>query len=193
MANDIMTAKSADVPPVLSAAQARLAARLAATTARRDAARALLTPDDVAEQAMRDDIAKGEEEEREALAAKRALDLARRLDAAGDKIGNAALVRALSIKGFDDTFIVRRNGPAHAKWEKTMGDALTNSKIDQVESKKRYASQSVVDWNGRDLDDSTVTYEFDKFLDENPGVVTSIVGEAIELNGAVKEARKRSS
>lgn len=192
MATDIMTAKTTDAPPVLSAAQAKLAARLAATTQRRDAARALLTPDDVAEQTMRDDIAKGEEEEREALAAKRALDLARRLDAAIEKAGNPALVRPLSVKGFVDTFIVRRNGAAHAKWEKAMGDALSNSKIDQAETKKRYASASVVDWNGRDLDDSTVTYEFDKFLDENPGIVTSIVGEAIELNGAVKEARKRT-
>lgn len=190
MANDIMTAKTAGAPPVLSPAQAKLAARLAATIAKRDASRLLLSADDVAEQAMRDDIAKGEEENREALAAKRSLDLARRLDAAADKAGNPALVRALSIKGFDDTFIVRRNGAAHAKWEKMMGDSMSNSKIDQAEVKARYASASVADWNGRDLDDSTVTHEFDKFLADNPGIVTSILGEAIELNGAVKEARK---
>lgn len=179
-------------PAPMTPAQKKLADRLAVTIAKRDASRALLTPDDVAEQATRDEIAKGEEEDRDALHAKRSLDLARRLDAAADKIGNPALVRPLVVKGFDDTFIVRRNGAAHAKWEKAMGDALSNSKINQADAKKRYASDSVVDWNGRNLDDSTVTYEFDKFLDENPGVVTSIVGEAIELNGAVKEARKRT-
>jgi CRP-like cAMP-binding protein len=163
--------------------------RRAELTKKRDAARALMTSADRDEVKAREEIAKLEDEEREAVAERRALDLARRFEAAADKVG-AETIRPLSIKGFPDTFIVERNGGAHAAWSKSIADSVSNKKIDRAEVDRKYAREAIRDWNGRDLEDSTVTHELDKFLTTNPGVVTPITNLAAELNGVFAEERK---
>src|SRR6266571_3834875 len=91
-----------------------LTAKREAAKAALDAAKAALTDDDKSEIAVREEIASLEEERQTVEQTKRDVDLARRLDAAQESLGESAKMRSVSPKEFDDTFIVVRNGKAYS-------------------------------------------------------------------------------
>src|SRR4051812_31063192 len=126
-----------------------LTAKLVAAQARKAKAEASISDDDRAEIAARDELARLDGESREAERTARDLDLSRRLDAARELLGDGVALIAVSPKEFDDTFIVRRDGKAHAKWNKALAEiASGNRKIDQAEEARKYAVACVFDWNG---------------------------------------------
>lgn len=174
-----------------------LKAQRAAAVAALAAADAALTEDDKAEQVERDEIASLREHALTKATAKRDIELARRLDAAVEKAGDPRAVKAVTVKRFSDTFIIERNGKAHAGWDRGCVAAQSTDKhrrVDMADVRRKYAVDSVIDWNGRTDFDVTPTKnlgaELDKFLALNPGVATSIVAAAVEINGALVEERK---
>lgn len=163
----------------------------AAIQKKEDAAKGLMTDDDRSEMKDREvgaaRLAVAKEEER----ASRWLKLARRLEDAEEKSPGVAL-RPLEIQEFADTFIIQRDGAAHASFEKLLAESSTNKKIDLAEIKRNYAIEVVYDWNG--LTDWNPSNEnglnLRAFLETNPAVVTPIVNLALALNGAFAEERK---
>ena len=128
--------------------------------------------------------------EREAEA--RDLDLARRLDAAREKHGEAAKLTPVSIQGYTDTFIVKLNAVAYKKWDKTINDAAGNAKIDPQEERRKLVAASMADWNG-ETDFSPTSMSGPKllaFLESRQGIVAPLIQEICVLNGVVKETRK---
>lgn len=168
--------------------------RLAAAQAKRAAAEAAITDDDRAEQELRDKIAAEESAALAAADAKRALDAERYLDATRAEFGDAAALKIVSVKSFPDTFIVKRNGQAHARWHTRLTDGSRNGKkIDSIALGLDYALAAVVSWNGRSLGGEVgndVGPALRLFLQANPGVITPITDAAGELNGIFAEERK---
>ncbi len=171
--------------------------QLAQAKAARAAAEAAFTEADAAEESKRALLADERKAESEAATRKRDLDLARRLESAIGE-GDPREFRAVIIEGFADTFIIRRNGTAHAKWERALESAASNDrnkkKADKEAASRAYAIASVVDWNGdtdfqvglkRNLGD-----DLDKFLTVNPGIVTPLNNAAGRVNGVFAEERK---
>ncbi len=159
--------------------------QLEATTAR-------LSKDDLDEIAEREELAKIEEATAAAKADARDLDLDRRLDAAREKHGADAKLTPVTIQGYDDTFIVKLNGVAYKKWDKTLHDAGGNAKIDPQEERRKLVAASLADWNG-ETDFSTTSIVGAKilsYLDAHQGIVSPLIQEICILNGVVKEARK---
>ena len=176
------------VSPKLSPMKARIeAARLALV-----GAAALLSDSDREEQADREELARIEADKAEREAEARDLDLARRLDAAREKHGDAAKLAPVSIQGYVDTFIVKLNGPAYKKWDKSINDAGGNSKIDPQEERRKLVAASLADWNGEtdfgptSLNGARVL----AYLDAHQGIVAPLIQEICILNGVVKETRK---
>jgi hypothetical protein len=147
-------------------------------------AQAALSDEDRAEQTARDELARVEAETEAAEQEKRKLDLDRRLDAAKDSDPNAAF-RAVGVKGFPDTFIIKRSGKAHAQWTKRLSAQAQGKQIDPNEIARDYALAVVYDWNGvQDFDkNADSTSRLRKFLTDNPGVVTPLTDAAAELAG----------
>lgn len=174
-----------------------LAEQLAAAKANRAALEAAFTPADVEEETLRAQLASERKAADEAATRKRDLDIQRRLErAVGD--GDADEFKAVVIRGWPDTFILRRNGNAHAKWERALQSAAStdrNKKVDKTASDRTYAVASVIDWNGETDFDATVkanglTERLTAFLTANPGIVTPLNNNAGELNGVFTEERK---
>lgn len=162
-------------------------------------AKAALSDEDRREIGLRKEIAqtKGEREEEERT--KRQADLDRRLDAARVKLPEATF-EGVMVKGFPDTFIVRRNGRAHAAWlDASSRSHVTGGKrADREQMHKKYAMDVIYDWNGITFEDGPRganpedTRKLSKFLDENPGVITPITDEAVRLAGVFADARSKS-
>lgn len=149
----------------------------------------------------------------------RDLDLARRLEALQDA-NPGARYEVVCPDTWPDTFIVRYDAAAHAKWEASVdADAKAEArgkngkhlKVDMVKAQRDYAVAVIEDWNGlTDFDTvrpfgadhrppaanaaggkpSTGGAELNLFLTENAGIVTPIVGAAARLAGFFAEARK---
>jgi len=138
------------------------------------------------------------ETEREAEERKqRNLDLDRRYFDAQEKLGPEAKIEAVSVQEFPDTFIVRRNGKAHAAWTQAMSNAAqaaVNGKkdIDRSSINRKYAIQVIYDWNGHtDFDgNSERTKALNDLLIENPGLLVPITDAAAKLAGVFAEERK---
>jgi hypothetical protein len=138
--------------------------------------------------------AEREDEERK----QRNLDLDRRMIAAQEALGPDAKIEAVSVQGdWPDTFIVRRNGRAHAQWTQAMTNAATSAAngkkdVDRSSINRRYAIQVVYDWNGHtDFETNTErSKELNDFLIENPGLLVPITDAAAKLAGVFAEERK---
>ncbi len=174
-----------------------LAEQLAAAQADRAAKEAAFTEADAAEEATRAQIATERKAAEDAAVRARDLDISRRLDAAIGE-GDPRECKAVIIRGFADTFIIRRNGKAHAKWERAIENAASNDRnkkrADKDTASRAYAIESVIDWNGQTDFDASVTRDLgaqlDKFLIANPGIVTPLNNASGEVNGIFTEERK---
>lgn len=168
----------------------------AAALARLDAAKSALSEDDLAERAAREEIAQLEADAAETERKARELDLERRLDRARETLGEAAKLKAVSIREYPDTFIVMRDGKAHGAWQAALEAASLGKKgFSRQEANRRYAAASVYDWNGQNdftsvVGKDTLGNRLHKFLTENPGIVTPLVDAAAELAGVFAEEKK---
>lgn len=171
-----------------------LTSRKAAAAARLEQAKSALSDGDLSEIAERAEIDKLEDEAKAEESKRRELELARRLDSAREALGPDAGLEAVAIIGFPDTFIVRRDGKAHAKWHAAMIKShRPDSKIEPLTVSLTYAVAVVHDWNGnvRDDNDAEFTHKLTQYLTANPGIVTPITDVAGRLAGVFAEEFKR--
>lgn len=168
--------------------------RLAEAKARRAAAEAKLTPELLAEIEKREEMEREEAAARKAETRERDEKLAKRMDAARDKLGPKAKIASLVIDGYDDTFIVVHSAKAHEKWDRDITDAATNKKLDKLDVNRAYAVASIYAWNDvADFGpDSPNGFELIQHLKAHPGMVTPIVNKAARLAGLFAEERKSS-
>lgn len=166
--------------------------RIAEAEAKRDAAKKALTAEDRNEIEMRARVAAIDAERIAEEEKRRDVDLARRLDAMREELGEDALLESLAIDGRADTFIVTHDPKAHAKWERDLAGAATNKKMDRVEITRNYAVAVVVDWNGITDFDATSLHgpALRKHLERNPAIATTLVNATVKLAGLVAEERK---
>lgn len=167
--------------------------RIDAEKARLESAKAAFSDDERAEMRQRQELASLQAERETEERAKRDVELERRLDAAREKLGET-LVEGLSIKTFPDTFIVMRNGKAHASWMEALSrsQASGGKPVDRTAMHRKYAVQCVYDWNGiTDFDaNPESTKKLEKFLTNNPGIVTPITDLAARLAGIFADEKK---
>jgi len=170
----------------------KISDKLAAAKARLEAAKASLSDADRAEIEGRDQVAQIETEARAEELRKRDLDLDRRLDAAREALGEKAGLEAVAIESFPDTFIVQRNSKAHAKWAEDIAKVSQSGKGDRATIHRAYAVTAIYDWNGKvgGDDDSEFTVRLNKYLTENPGMVTPITNALANLAGVFASERK---
>lgn len=176
-----------------------LAEQLAEAKARRVAAEAAVTQADRNEITMREELAREREAEEKAKGEARDLDLARRVDAAQDRLGVETAVEALAIAGSDHTFILKSPGAAAYKnhmeglsraLSAEMGIGKARGSTSDIN--RDYAVAAVEDWNGQhDFSRATTLGdELIKFLSEHPAIVSEIVAAADRLSKIVREKRK---
>ena len=176
-----------------------LKAKLEQLRAEREAAEKSISVDDQAEIDLRAEIEKEQSLRDSAKTKARDLDLARRLDAAQDALGDVKC-DSLAIQGFDDTFIVFRSGSAHKRWAAAQQAAASQEARGKQANRERiniqYAIDCIHDWNGiTDFSAQSGTENANKlrmFLETNPGVVAPITDLAGTLNGAFAEERSKS-
>lgn len=167
-----------------------LDARIAAAEAKLADAKSRITDEDREELAKRALLAKLEDEAGEAEREARDLDLKRRLDAAIESGIDSAELETLTIESFPDSFIIRRNGRAHARWAERTQAAKNGKKIDQSALDREYAIALVYDWNGVVEFDAITTSALAKRLTEHSGLVIPITNVGLKLNGTSAEVRK---
>lgn len=171
-----------------------LKSKLAAEKDKLAEVKARLSEEDLADIAVLQELADTKAEREAEERKQRNLDLDRRFLKAQAELGEDAKIEAVSVQEFPDTFIVMRNGKAHAQWNQTMSNAAANGKkdVDRVSINRKYAVQVIYDWNGY-TDFSTNTERskaLNDFLTENPGVVVPITDAAAKLAGVFAEERK---
>jgi len=166
--------------------------RLAAAKARLAAAKAATSDEARKHREMRSELARVEAEARAEERARLRDDLDQRIEA----LDSETKCEGLMVEEFDDTFIVVRNGKAHADWQNSLRRAAKANKspIDSDTINRRYAIACVVDWNGINDFDSNAesTHRLDRYLIENPGIVTPITDLAGRLAGVFAEERSKS-
>ncbi len=162
-------------------------------------AKAAFTPEDREFMRKRQELAQIQEAQEDEARASREASLEKRLEAALEALGDEAIFDGLMIKTFPDTFIIMRNGKAHATWmdATTRSHATGGKPADRSAIHRRYAIACVYDWNGivyADGDKALAddTRKLEKFLTENPGVVTPITDLAVKLAGVFADARSKS-
>lgn len=172
-------------------------ARIAAAQAKKDAAEAKLTDADRAELDARAVEARLLAEAREADKVERGLALARREDAAREKLGAKVPLRILDLEGDSPgagTFIIKYPGKEPVStWQREMAASATDRKIDRDLVNRNFAAAAVADWNGKtedELDKTTAGAELLELLKDRPFIATTITNIAGELGGLVFEARK---
>lgn len=162
--------------------------------------RANVTPEALAERTERAEILRLESEadEEERAQARDRLDA--RVEAYKAK-NPGAKVEGLMIESFPDTFVIERNGRAHAQWteqaQRMAQAGATGRKHtgdDRNTNNRKYAVQCVVNWNGADLDEKSaeLSLRLHQYLTENPGIVTAITDVAARLTGVYSEERSKS-
>ncbi len=176
---------------------ATIAERIAAAEARRKSAEASITEADRVEIEARAKLVRAEEEARKAEEEARDLDIARRLDAARERLG--VPVAPLVLPESDHSFIVRapKSGEYKAHMEglsRVFSAELGagKAKMSNEEVNRTYAVAVVDDWNGiTDFSGSTDNGDrLIKFLTDHPAYVTEIIAVAHPLAKQVREARK---
>ncbi len=155
-------------------------------------AKAALTDADRAEIAQREELATLQREREKQEFIKREVELERRLDEARETLGVDVKVKGVMVREFSDTFIVKRNGKAHATWSDAIAKAAQNKSIDRATIHRNYAVAVVHDWSGlHDFDDNAEsTNKLRAYLTANPGLVIPITDAAAELAGIFAEERK---
>jgi hypothetical protein len=166
-----------------------LTEQIEAAKARLAQATSAFSEDDRKEQALREELAKIAEQAEELERVKRELDLARRLDAASEALGSDC-VKAVSVRGFPDTFIMQRNSKAYSTYAEKIASAARGVKVDTVLAGRQYAAHCVYDWNGTTDLDGPSGSQLVTFLAQNPGIVNPLVEVAGELAGLFAEERK---
>ena len=163
----------------------------AAAVARLQKAESALSDEDKDEIAAREEIAQIEERATEAERKRRELDLDRRMELARVTLEGSAL-EGVTIQGFPDTFIVRRDGKAYATWVAAIKSEANGKKIDRAEIDRTLVKSCLYDWNGfTDFDvNPQRTVDLSKYLKENPGLVTPLVDAVAKLVGVFAETRK---
>jgi hypothetical protein len=159
--------------------------------------KARLTEEDVADIAAFKELADLEAEREAEERKQRNLELDRRVIAAQEVLGPEVKIEPVSVQEWPDTFIVMRNGKAHAAWTQATTNAATaaaNGKkdVDRASINRKYAIQVIYDWNGY-TDFATNTERsraLNDFLIENPGLVVPITNAAAMLAGVFAEERK---
>lgn len=166
--------------------------RIAAEKAALEKAKAALSEDDRAEIAMREELAQLQAQRELEERAKREVELERRLDSAREELGDEIKVKGVSVREFPDTFVIMRNGKAHAAWSDAISKAVQNKNADRAAIHRKYAIAVVYDWNGiNDFEtNAESTTRLSQFLTANPGIVTPITDAAAELAGIFAEERK---
>jgi hypothetical protein len=169
----------------------QLRQKLAAAEVARDVATAALTEDEKGEIELRRELARVEDERREAELDKRTIDLDRRVDAAREAHPDAKIT-SLLIDDYDDTFVLMHSDKAYQAYEKFLVKSFTDKKVDMTIRRREFAVASVIDWNGTtDFSlSSTAGGELMEHLKRNSGLVSSIAFAAGSLAGANAEARK---
>ncbi|SRR6266404_869447 len=182
----------------MTTAKELLDARLATAKARLAAAKSAFTDEDREARALRTEIAQREAEAEEAEREKLAEDLEVRLELARAE-NPGKTFRAVMMKTFPDTFIVFRNGKAHAAWTDAITRAVQASaqgkNIDRAPINREYALRCTFDWNGQqDFDTNTdLSDRLRKYLDVNPGLLTPLTDAAGELAGVFADERAKSA
>jgi hypothetical protein len=155
-----------------------------------------LTDEDLADIAAFKELDELDSERETEERKQRNLNLDRRMLAAQAALPDVKF-EAVAVQGWPDTFIVRRNGRAHAAWTQQITKAniaANNGKkdVDRESINRRYAIQVVYDWNGQtDFDTNTErSKELNDFLVANPGLVVPITDAAGKLAGVFAEERK---
>jgi hypothetical protein len=93
------------------------------------------------------------------------------------------------IKGYPDTFIMRRDGKAHSMWVKQIETIARSKKGDTQEATRKYAVACVYDWNGITDFDATTGMRLHQFLTDNPGIVTPLTNACAELVGVYEDSK----
>jgi hypothetical protein len=179
-----------------------LEARRAAAMERIAKATASVSDEDRARRAEREEIAAleahADQIERDQLAAALAdrVEMARASNPKSQFSG-------LMIRTFPDTFIVMRNGQAHAAWQAAIINAgrtetQNRAPVDRSPINMKYALACVFDWNGEqnfgaDKDGTENADRLRKYLIQNPGIVTPITDAAAELAGVFADERSKSA
>lgn len=174
--------------------------RLEEAKANLAAVKAKLSEKDIEEIAQFQQIADIEAERDAEERKQRNLNLDRRMEQAREDLGPDVKIESVSVQEWPDTFIVMRSGKAHAAWTQATTNAATaaaNGKkdIDRASINRKYALQVIYDWNGY-TDFATNTErssELNKFLIENPGLLTPITNAAALLAGVFAEERKSAT
>jgi hypothetical protein len=143
---------------------------------------------------IRKQIAATEDAVHDQARARRKLDLDRRLEAVQETFPKAKLAPVM-IKGFEDTFIVKHDGKAYARFQQ---EAVTRNSSGGKkgptfeESKLEYAMAVIVDWNGT-TDWSAATqngHNLRAFLKVHTGVCGPVTDAAWELAGCAADDSK---
>lgn len=141
--------------------------------------------------AMRSELADTTARKNAAVRAKAWEEVERRREA----LETGFTVEALMVQAFPDTFIVRRNGPAHREWTNQIRKANQSGKhIDTDPIHRKYAIATIVDWNGiQDFDtNSESTVKLGKYLADNSGLLSPICDLAAKLAGVFADEQKSS-
>lgn len=151
------------------------------------------------ERAQRHELARIESEAEEAEREESWARLERRVDVAREADPNGAYA-PLMVECFPDTFVIRRNSKAHARWrDKTIRASAMRASGqkgagDPLAIDRDYAIECVHDWNGQSDFDANpdLTERLNKFLTENAAIVTPINDLAGKLAGVFAEERSKS-
>jgi hypothetical protein len=159
--------------------------QLEAAKSRLAVAQGAISKEDLQEQADRAELARLTAEAEATELSRRKLDLDRRLDAAREKLPAETAVVGVMVQGYPDSFVVRRNGEAHASWLKAVTKG--GEKADTLKLGRDYALRAIYDWNGVVEPAGEDLMNLNRFLEVNPGVVIPVTDAAAKLAGAFAE------
>lgn len=178
--------------------KALLEARLAAAQARLAAAKNAVSEDDIAARELRAQIQKAEAEAESEERTKLFDALTDRLEATKVAFPDRQFLPVMAQR-YPDTFIVARNGKAHASWvaalaRSTRASMQGKTAEDPSKITLQYAIDSLYDWNGATAFDTDpeLSRKLRIYLTENPGLVSPITEAAGELAGVFADQRTKS-
>jgi hypothetical protein len=181
-----------------------LKAEIAKEKAALEAAKAKISEADEQEIAERAELEKFREQRRAEEARARELDVQRRLDRVRERLGEKAHITAVSIDGYDDTYIIAHDEKAYQAFDRAVSAAASGKKIDRELVYRNYGKALIQDWNGHDFSTfeaanatihidgkpSPVGAALEQHLRTHQAQVTPITNEGGRLAGLYAESRK---